>query len=285
MKELINNWQSIYIFHRGNADEILIRFIYPYIQQWAKPWFFIHYWEGGDHIRLRLKSELHQCYPIINVLSEQYPEILSIKIAKYEPEIDRYGNHDTINWAERYFQCSSAYILEWVANRDERYSTTAQAIKMHLALLYVLKWKYKKLMEVCNMFLEGWLPRLFDRNMPKEEQRIFWLNKFASVFGASKCQLISAAEQYWRKLESGEVGLDMKDYFMITKEVTDLYQSVKFPKEKLHQIFSSFIHMNNNRLGISNYEEAYIMYAIKECLGFIHENSNINAEYVFHKRD
>ncbi|MGN7989828.1 thiopeptide-type bacteriocin biosynthesis protein [Pedobacter sp. 22226] len=266
-------WLSVYIFCNGEADQLLKQAIHPFIRQWTAPWFFIRYWEGGDHIRLRLKAALSQHGLIVKSLSLKNEMIKSVQIAEYEPEIDRYGNIQSMAWAERYFECSSNYVLNWIVKRDENQSAAIQAIKLHLALLHALKWKKKVLIALCNFFLEGWLPKLYNPTDPKIEQRIFWLNQFEKVFAAKKNQTAQAVNQFWQELNAGIADDNLTEYLSKTAEVIFLYQNAHFDKDRLFQIISSFMHMNNNRLGISNYEEAYLMYSIIECLQFIQENS------------
>ncbi|GAA4205820.1 thiopeptide-type bacteriocin biosynthesis protein [Pedobacter jeongneungensis] len=272
MANLEEKWLSVYIFYNGEADQLLKQAIHPFIRQWTAPWFFIRYWEGGDHIRLRLKAAVSQHGLIVKSLSLKDEMIKSVQIAEYEPEIDRYGNIQSMAWAERYFECSSNYVLNWIIKREENQSAAIQAIKLHMALLHTLKWEKKALIALCNFFLEGWLPKLYNPTDPKKEQCIFWLKQFEKVFAAKKNQTVQAVNQFWQELNAGIADDNLTEYLSKTAEVIFLYQNAHFDKDRLFQIISSFMHMNNNRLGISNYEEAYLMYSIIECLQFIQEN-------------
>lgn len=270
-----DKWLSVYIFHQGDANELLKQLVHPFIQQWNASWFFIRYWEGGDHIRLRLKAAVSQHDLIVTSLCIEKAMIKSVQIAKYEPEIDRYGSIESMAWAERYFESSSTYILNWIVKKDANRSLTAQAIKLHLALLFASGMDKEALISVCNFFLEGWLPKLFNQTEPKDRQRLFWLNQFETVFKISKPQLIKAADQFWQGLNAREVDDDLDAYLSETITVMNLYKCAVFEEYKLYQVISSFMHMNNNRLGVSNHEEAYIMYCIIACLQFIHEKSSL----------
>jgi thiopeptide-type bacteriocin biosynthesis protein len=271
MENQQDKWLSLYLFHHGDANQILKQLVHPFIQQWCVPWFFIRYWDGGDHIRLRLKAAENRHHLIVKSLNAEKSAIKSIQIADYEPEIDRYGNLKTMPWAERYFQCSSAYILNWIVNKQANQSLIAQAIKLHLILLFATRWDKEELISVCNSFLEGWLPKLFNQKEPKERQRLFWLNQFETVIKTSKPQMLKAADCFWQELNAGKVNDELNTYLSETINIIKLYKSAGFEADKLFQVISSFMHMNNNRLGISNDEEAYIIYAIIACLQYIHE--------------
>ncbi|GGH06110.1 thiopeptide-type bacteriocin biosynthesis protein [Pedobacter zeae] len=273
MNKQEEKWLSLYIFYNENADGLLKELIYPFIRQWHRPWFFIRYWEGGNHIRLRLKAAENEHEAIIKALSLDNAAVTRILTTQYEPEIDRYGNDESITWAEQYFECSSQYILNWLVKREINQSVIAQAIKLHLTLLHTLKWDDEALVELCNFFLAGWLPKLYNPADPKEKQRIFWLNQFEKVFVPVKNQTLQACSQFWQQLNSPVAELNLMEYLLKTTGVISSYQKMDFEKKKMFQVISGFMHMNNNRLGISNDEEAYIMYVIRACLQFIHENS------------
>ncbi|WP_343521688.1 thiopeptide-type bacteriocin biosynthesis protein [Pedobacter sp.] len=273
MNKQEEKWLSLYIFYNENADRLLKELIYPFIRRWHRPWFFIRYWEGGNHIRLRLKAAENEHEAIIKALSLDNAAVTRILTAQYEPEIDRYGNDESITWAEQYFECSSQYILNWLVKREINQSVITQAIKLHLTLLHTLKWYDEALVELCNFFLAGWLPKLYNPADPEEKQRIFWLNQFEKVFVPVKNQTLQACSQFWQQLNSPVAELNLMAYLSKTTGVMSSYQKMNFEKKKMFQVISGFMHMNNNRLGISNDEEAYIMYVIRACLLFIHENS------------
>jgi len=273
MENQQDKWLSVYLFHFGDANQLLKQVVNPFIQQWHAPWFFIRYWEGGDHIRLRLKAAENQHDLIIKSLYFEKSIIRSIQVVRYEPEVDRYGNPNSMPWAERYFECSSAYILNWISKKEVNQSLNAQAIKLHLTLLFASGWDKEALIRLCNFFLEGWLPKLFNKTEPEAQQRLFWLNQFETVFKRSKLQMIKASDQFWQRLNAREIDDELKVYLSESINIMQLYKYAGFKEAKLIQIISSFMHMNNNRLGISNDEEAYIMYGITACLQFIQEQS------------
>lgn len=273
MENRQKKWLSIYLFHHGDANQLLKQRIYAFIEQWRAPWFFIRYWDGGDHIRLRLKAEKNQHDSIVKSFNSEKSAIKSIQIAVYEPEIDRYGNLKTMPWAERYFECSSVYILNWIVNKQANQSLIAEAMKLHLTLLFATGWDKDTLISICRFFLECWLPKLFNQTEPEEQQRLFWINQFEKVFKIPKAQILNAAQQFWQALNAGAIDDHLNIFLSESISIIKLYQSTDLEKDKLFEITSSFMHMNHNRLGISNQEEAYIMYCVIACLKFIHEKS------------
>ncbi|QNR86543.1 hypothetical protein H9N25_09185 [Pedobacter riviphilus] len=232
MEEHKEKWFSLYIFYHENADRLLIELIHPFIRQWRRPWFFIRYWERGNHIRLRLKAAENEHSAIIKALSPGNAAIKTIQTARYEPEIDRYGNYESIVWAEQYFECSSHYVLNWIVKREANQSIITQAIKLHLSLLHTLKWDEETLMAVCNFFLDGWLPKLYNSTDPREEQRTFWLSQFEKVFVPLKNQTLQAGKQFWQQLNQDIVDDDLMEYLSKTTKVICSYQKIDFEKTR-----------------------------------------------------
>jgi hypothetical protein len=54
-----DDWLSLHLFHAGDLDALLIGAVAPAIEELGgmglRQWFFIRYWNGGPHLRLRLR--------------------------------------------------------------------------------------------------------------------------------------------------------------------------------------------------------------------------------------
>jgi thiopeptide-type bacteriocin biosynthesis protein len=53
-------WVSAHVFHRGDLDAVLVEAVGPVVAGLSSAgalgsWFFLRYWEGGPHLRLRLR--------------------------------------------------------------------------------------------------------------------------------------------------------------------------------------------------------------------------------------
>lgn len=151
----VRNWHAYHIFyHRfDKQDELLMNCIAPMVRQFQednlyKDWFFIRYWEGGPHIRLRFLDPDPKTEPVIReritrfiqehppqeeMTREQYyrnhkfdgepvdPESLpwypngSIVKIPYEPEYQRYGGQAAIATSEKMFTHSSEMAMQVMA--------------------------------------------------------------------------------------------------------------------------------------------------------------------------
>src|ERR1700737_4821897 len=94
-------WVSAHIYYHGNLDALLIRLIDPLIEQLRARdrgigAFFIRYWEGGRHLRLRVHCRANDVSDVKRTLeSESYgyfarwPSGTEITPAEYEHSAPR----------------------------------------------------------------------------------------------------------------------------------------------------------------------------------------------------
>lgn len=282
IKPINYTWLSLHIYYTGNADELLIQAIAPFISKWKfcffadSPWFFIRYWEGGSHIRLRLHANSFYHEQITSSLSNDLCQFQStsfqvgkVLYVKYDPEISRYGNVESIAWAEQHFAASSTYVLNWLLIRENSSQVTLQAVKFHLVLLFCVGLKPDKIIRLCDFFINGWLPKLYRSGFSGDHEKAFWLNQFEQAFLSKKEIVCLAAASFWQELAAESLHDDLAKYMTCSQKVMDQYQTAEFDEFKFQEIISSLMHMTNNRLGIANQEEAYLMYVIKTCIEHI----------------
>lgn len=282
MKAKAVQWFAVHLFYSGDLDLILRELVTPFIREFFADedteafWFFIRYWENGSHIRLRMNTE-HSLQDILTKALEkranefflQYPADHGLKFPVYEPEITRYGNRQSMRWAELHFFKSSAFILDWICTRKPGASVLIQALRLQLILLLATGWEITRLITVCNFFIEGWLPRLYLSGADTATQKIFWLKEFETSFDRAKEVILPASKVFWEEVTTGTANQEVQDLFKANRLILQNYQQADFTEIKLIEIMTSLMHMNNNRLGISNHEEAYGMYCTLQCLDFI----------------
>lgn len=278
-------WLALHIFYSGNANELLTVAIKPFIDQWKShlavfsPWFFIRYWEGGSHIRLRLNADLNFHEQIvksgtIEFFNLIYPtfKIEKVLIVEYVPELTRYGNAESMPWAEKHFAASSAYVLNWLGTKKDEPQITLQAIQLHLLLLFCSQWPLEKLIQVSELFVNGWLPRLYRKELPVADEKTYWLMQFGQTFSKAKVTICLAAKIFHESFFHENLSDELANYKFVNTEMLHQYYQLGFQPDKLMKIISSMMHMTNNRLGISNQEEAYLMYVVGICLRYILQN-------------
>ncbi len=262
--------------------------------------FFIRYSELGTHVRLRfwgkeknLNDEFKRCCCdyIINSIPKElinYPfkklnTITADKIEKedtpylwvpYEPEIERYGGDEAISVAEDFFFYSSNIVID-LLNKIEKGNNSSR-LGFGLILMVIKLFSFFEDIEIVktilNYYSKGYLSaRVQDESEIKNIQ-----NLFDSSFEKQSEHLVEYVNTIWEalseKTELGEPFDSFKDYCKQIRARLEILaeenkiikhnQKIDGTKNSLSRILPSYIHMTNNRMGITIPEEAYLAHII-----------------------
>lgn len=284
-------WISAYLFYTGSANKYLIECIQPFIKKMKYEkglirYFFIRYYEGGPHIRLRLlvkkeeeskwKKRLYSKHKAYNAeikkctkISEEYANF-GIQFVEYIPEINRYGGIHVMNEAEKQFESGSEVVLHNLMQYSENWKDNTAfflAIKMHLVFFVSMGFSIQEMMKTCKFFIWEWLPSLYDTTKPEKEQQQFFLSEFAKKFNLYKEQMILAVSAFLKEIQtnpSKDTGLNT--YYLKNKKINKMYTDKNINLSIESSITTSFMHMTHNRIGIINTDEAYLVYLLYKCI-------------------
>lgn len=277
-------WLSVHLFYAGDLNHLLCLLVAPAVAQIGAPFFFIRYWEGGPHIRWRLyvdETDEKQVKEYLEAAAGryflQYPSqrrdegyqtpLLpndSLQYITYIPEISRYGDERSIHLAEQQFGISAAYVLQQTS------TSLVQAVKLNIATLQALQATPFETLDVCHRFVQAWLPRLYDRNKDLSQQERYYKQLLQQRFDAYAPALTNAAVSLWQEIAEGRTTDALQTFADGNRIVFQQYRLLGFSNRQLGDITGSFIHMGHNRLGVSNLDEAYIMYFTGKCLEHIY---------------
>jgi Lantibiotic biosynthesis dehydratase C-term len=175
----MNTWLSAHIFYHDEQDSLLLDCLRPLVRQLEErelidSFFFIRYWEGGPHIRLRLGgdsavleaeakplldarvAEYLIAYPSMALIQEEevklqhaqlyrreygitgftplYPNN-SVQYLAYTPEHNRYGGRRGVEIAESHFENSSRIAFRLLEQtRGKKRLRQTVALRFALAL-------------------------------------------------------------------------------------------------------------------------------------------------------
>ena len=276
---MTRNWIAAHIYYSGDLNLLLTAALAPFIKDNMKqldphiPWFFIRYPEGGDHIRFRMNT-IYPDYVREKLEREtalffkQYPQRnMRIEHFPYEPEITRYGDEETLFWAELHFSVSSQCILKWLCdNQLQMPSARIYAIQLHLLLLLSTGWSSATLLSLCDHFIDDWM-QVFYPVKKEIKDKDKWLYAFKNALTPQKELLFEATHEFW--INAGKnllTSATLLSYFEKNKLVMAGYNAAGLSVKQLTVAITSMMHMTHNRLGIENPEEAYIMYCTRSCL-------------------
>jgi thiopeptide-type bacteriocin biosynthesis protein len=198
---------------------------------------------------------------------------------EYEPETDRYGGPAGVRLAEKFFEVSSdaAYAL-LKKTGAERSSRLGKGLLATAVLVHTFAKDRLHGREFAHQYGINYLRAM----IRDDEARGAWLGAFGSGYEQQAATLVEYVEEVWSRLDEGESlseALDafaegtrrVREEFRALLEAGELARGPEMPLETWEQavasIVSSYIHMMNNRLGVTIQEESYLAYLIARTLG------------------
>lgn len=285
-----SSWQSVYLFFEGDvyqepADRLLLETVTPLAEDClrrglADGWFFIRYLEKGSHLRLRLRRPAGASESDARALTEAIEEAVAEARAAglatghqwvpYEPELQRYGGPAGMGPAEGIFQVSSEVAAGLLAKvpPGDRPARFGKALLSMLVLLHGFTGSRELTAEMGALYGHSYLRAL----VPDPEQLKGWLAAFEDGFERQSAHLAEYVEAAWQALEEGEEltpELDryrrdlapLRSRLRALTEEGDLSSEEGvlegWPAARRHLV-PSYLHMMNNRLGVSIQEESYL---------------------------
>jgi thiopeptide-type bacteriocin biosynthesis protein len=209
----------------------------------------------------------------------------------YEPETERYGGPGGLRIAEQLFQASSRAVLaSLVQISAPGYARTlGVGLQLHLAMVHALGLHKEQVVSFFSFVVQNWLPSAYMANNKRipPEQHLARRNQILQSFEHAYSQqaiLGAIVAQTWQALED-QCAFEEKwyndwilDLAPIAKRLQELqlqrpytYALRRVPgltEETVlfYSVMDSYVHMTNNRLGITNRDEAYLAFLLKKGL-------------------
>ncbi|MBR5960936.1 MAG: thiopeptide-type bacteriocin biosynthesis protein [Clostridia bacterium] len=274
-------WNATHFFIHDSTthNRFLADYFKPEIEELEKDgllaqYFFIVYWQGGNHIRFRYKSvnpeaveermtarfkSFLEGYEPRYVLSEKdYYAIYShnkeqvedttfipdrsIRRIPYEPETDRYGGPESLKHCEQIFSLSSKYALKI------RKQAGDSVIRRIIGALDMFTLAIKGL-ENPKGFLSGYR-QYWTGFAPANGKSIVSAEELSMKYRKRFKELMREAGDFYSEWEAG-----IREGIQRACECQTAYPDMNTAR---HLILASQIHMTNNRLGIIPQLEAVL---------------------------
>jgi thiopeptide-type bacteriocin biosynthesis protein len=272
---------------------------------WIDQYFFIRYSEFGPHVRLRFLGKPDalggDVWPALvehlrahnpDVVIDERPETPNVPQraddepvrvthaarVEYEPETERYGGPDALLVSERVFQVSSDAAFALTAKMTpERSSRLGKGLLSMVILVHVFTGDRERGAALAQMYSTNYL-----RSLVREDGgRDAWLDAFDQGFSQQSETLMEYVDAVWEAMDDGDELSDTLDAYaagmrLHADELRALLDEgrVQVMAETAtdwtrvsNGIAPSYIHMMNNRLGITLQEESYLGYLITRALG------------------
>ena len=306
MVPLMNNnedtWLSAYLFFDGDiyshsGDRVILEVVDPIVQYsiqngLIKKYFFIRYNERGTHIRLRLcgqkdiletttkqfiEDSVEKKLPVDLKIDENKSGVKTVKWTDYEPEYERYGGIDAVKVAEDFFQFSSEFCIEQLKHipDGEQSARFGKGIIGMVILLKVFFEERNLALKIIQNYSKNYL-----KGIAKEEHIKEWVEMFNGGFEKQSETLVDYIDSLWEALSENDqlpesIALFTDNVKNIKEQLKNLFDDRKIVLYQnkiddwdlaLRSIVPSYIHMTNNRLGISIRDESYLSHLITEAL-------------------
>lgn len=270
---------------RFYGDETtLTNLVKPKLESWFENWF-------------RLNSSTYNFpvgYENVAVEHNWYSND-SVQWIEYEPETERYGGKDALIIAENHFEDSSNAVLA-VMDETPNWSydnSLGTAIQMHLAFAHSMGMSRIEASEFFSWVFHAWLPMAIPMGTKPEDRPSVMqtvLKAFENQFEEQQSMLLPFVEAFWEGITTGEdfeeawINKWIGSQYKVKTELQRLDEqgkivfpddrspnfdvTSKVPIESLRywSLFSSYVHMTNNRLGVQNRDEGYLGYLLWKAL-------------------
>ncbi|HLL06068.1 MAG TPA: thiopeptide-type bacteriocin biosynthesis protein [Myxococcaceae bacterium] len=291
-------WTSLHIFFHADAlatDRFLVEGVLPAVSGLARQgglqsWFFIRYWEGGPHIRLRLRG----CTPegvkqveeaLTGYLQKQpaLPQPLqareyyrtftsdsdpvatygwhtdrTIVPIAYVPELDRYGGEEGMAVSEELFSGSSQVALALVRTVPEHGKRMVVLVDLLLAMLEGMGLSRLEAVDWLRSTVNAW-PRFFLISQAQVVERCQLAEK---DFLSKQPVWMERLPKVRKSLEAG--GAQPSLFAVWAQQVRGAMQRYRELESQAKltmkpvDILRSQLHMLHNRLGLTIPEECHV---------------------------
>ena len=291
-------WLSAHLFFTDDSiyaegcDRVLLESVQPLAEDWrqlGRRWFFIRYSEGGLHVRLRVFGPTpwleEVARPAIEKAATESHRIERLTFVDYEPEVERYGGPHGVVMAEELFHQSSIAALE-LLRKIEPEDRSARFGKALLAMLVQLHTFFGD-RDAATAVVDGYGTNYLRAQVPDAREQELWMEAFRSGFDRQADRLAQYVEVAWEALDQGEELTPELDRFRDAMQrhaaaLRRLFEgglllveghAVAESLETKQRVVSSYLHMMNNRLGVTIREECYLSVLIQRALGCVVQQS------------
>ncbi len=279
----------------ATADRVVLEVVEPIVVEcrergWAESFFFVRYSEDGPHVRLRLLHTSKESEQSLRrlvaaraqeaIAADAQGEGLLTKFewVPYEPEYERYGGPQGMDLSEEIFHDSSLAAIDLLRkiDRSSRSGRLGKGLLAMLVMLHAFLESRDSCAELAGQYGSNYLRAL----VPDPELQETWQKRFEEGFDRQSDRLAPYVEAAWEALASGQELTPELDSYKATLDLSrrrfrDLFdqgvlvyggETLTDWRRAVGSIMPSYVHMMNNRMGISIQEESYLSVLIQHTL-------------------
>jgi len=296
-------WLCGHIYFQGDiyspaCDNLVLHLVAPFVESQSaagilKHYFFVRYRDPRPHVRLRLSAPADAFFHLAEELNERIGSFntciplasaersgaaaIQVRWLLYEREVERYGGTIGIEIAEHFFEVSTNVVLALLARSDcgDQRVRFGKAVLVMLVLVHTLVADRRASASFLFRYAKGYL-RVWATGGARDQMPVL----FGDSFEKQKASLLPYVESAWEQLEvNGTLPGALDDY---RAGLRDVQLELKSALERGELVWNgqtlatwadvvtcivpSYLHMTNNRLGISPVDETFLGYLIGHAL-------------------
>jgi hypothetical protein len=327
-------WGALHVHYAGNLNPMLLECVEPLVRGLRQEglldrYFFIRYWLGGPHLRLRLlptdpgfAAEVdRRAQESISAFLERRPALYDINpddtqtlykqlflfeysqaewderygpqgvmplepnntvvAAPYEPEYDRYGGVAGVRLAEWQFEQSSDMVVRLVksSNLHVRTVTLGVSAQLSLVMAFAFLRTSSRVVDFFRHYALNWSrveaeagARDFeDRYQRSAGELRTRVRKIHAAVVDGKLEELASFARDWTS-HCVELGRRVREHtergelLFPTQADAGVRAPVTDPAVSMWILISGYVHMTNNRLGVTIQHEAYLAYILRRAV-------------------
>ncbi|UII26791.1 thiopeptide-type bacteriocin biosynthesis protein [Fulvivirga maritima] len=274
---MLTKWLSYHIYTDLDRNTVLTEHVAYLINHLEannllRQYFYIRYNEGGPHIRLRLKVEKSNQPKVSFELKNCFnSDDFNVQEQIYQQETSRYGGQISALVCEEHFQLSSEtclYALTLPSN------VLSKALILHYTMMRSYICEHKALIKLFHSYMTHW----FAHSHLAEANKT--TNELINTYFEPRYQSMKNIS-FFQNLEKMVLGTKPHATDWLSKWVRGNKHTLNhlngcLDDKSFFSVLESLIHMTNNRLGVYNYDEAFLAFLLKRTIEDLshHEQSS-----------
>lgn len=268
-------WISRHFYPLETSDVFLTRALKPFLEtyvwsQSGRRAFFVRMEnaEGRAELRVRIKGDSDWLAETLEPAIEGwFAERGECRSAVYEPETERYGGETGMAWAEEYFHLSSRVILERMSRMPYTYAEAlTDALRMNLSAAFAAGLDRDQTRKYFLKLRDQWIELFFEPDTPSagSDWKRDICDAFEQTYSRQKNDLIALLDGIWYDLAKDKIDRKHPEWLRWLRGNQLILPEMG--KTVLEKSLPNLLHLNHNRLGVNNQDEAYLTHVLCSAL-------------------
>jgi thiopeptide-type bacteriocin biosynthesis protein len=277
----MQSWYSIHLTPKNDHNSFLVSNYLPFCEQYI--WsmrgaraFFIRYEDHtGLHLRLRFKGDNEWLEKTLQpAIQQQFKKKGTWIAVPYNGETDRFGGAQNLAWAEEHFHISTRVVLARLSRPNHGYGDALfDGLKMLVMVGFAANLSKVDMAHYYDQLCDQWIKAFFlpSEGISERELSAAVREDFNATLAPQFSFLQDALSQVLIDLETmdsspnPENNYDNKqpEWLRWLKGNQLIFKELGAQKEV---VLPHVLHLSNNRLGVINQDEAYMLYVLASVL-------------------